>query len=156
MIREKAIGRPVHRKTDSIEVDSAVVLGRQQLDRLLEFRLVRNVALIVVSRQASVVSRLMRGPSNRSGTVSDQRGGISVPPTSSAPERARDLLFDLLGTDRLKPGDRLPSEKALCRQLGFSRPSIREALRQLEHERVLHCVQGRGRFVTGNRKRTWI
>jgi GntR family transcriptional regulator len=50
----------------------------------------------------------------------------------------------------LKPGNRLPSEEELSQRFGISRPTTREALKQLEHERVIRCVHGRGHFVEGD------
>lgn len=42
----------------------------------------------------------------------------------------------------LKPGDRLPSERAMMQQLGRSRPAIREALRMLEQGGYISSVHG--------------
>lgn len=47
----------------------------------------------------------------------------------------------------LKPGDPLPTEAALCADLGVSRSSVREALRQLEALDIVTVQQGRGSFV---------
>ena len=45
-------------------------------------------------------------------------------------------------TGGLKPGDRLPSERAMMQQLGRSRPAIREALRMLEQGGYISSTHG--------------
>ncbi|HET6308084.1 MAG TPA: GntR family transcriptional regulator [Rhodopila sp.] len=57
--------------------------------------------------------------------------------------RLRDAICD--GT--LRPGEKL-SEPALCRDLGVSRTSIREALRSLAAEKLVTIVPNRGPSVT--------
>jgi GntR family transcriptional repressor for pyruvate dehydrogenase complex len=51
----------------------------------------------------------------------------------------------LLTSGRLRPGDRLPPERALAEQLGVSRPSVREALKVLEALGVVETTGGQGR-----------
>lgn len=48
----------------------------------------------------------------------------------------------------LKPGDRLPPEKALSESLGLSRSSLREAVKALEIIHVLDVRRGDGTYVT--------
>jgi DNA-binding FadR family transcriptional regulator len=50
---------------------------------------------------------------------------------------------------RLGCGDKLPSERELCRRFGASRVAVREALRALEHRGLLEVRQGSagGHFV---------
>ena len=50
---------------------------------------------------------------------------------------------------RLTSGDRLPSERELCRRFGASRVAVREALRALEYRGLLEVRQGSagGHFV---------
>lgn len=55
----------------------------------------------------------------------------------------RDAISDL----RLKPGQMLV-ERELCELTGASRPSVREALRQLESEGLVASVTGKGTVVT--------
>lgn len=47
-----------------------------------------------------------------------------------------------LATGRLRPGDRLPSERDLAQQLGVGRNSVREALRALEVSGILRLHKG--------------
>lgn len=49
---------------------------------------------------------------------------------------------------RLKPSDRLPSEKELCQQWHASRSTTRKALAQLVAEGKIISVQGKGSFVS--------
>lgn len=46
-----------------------------------------------------------------------------------------------------KVGDRLPSERDLAQQMGVSRPSVREAIQQLEHQGIIETVHGGGSLV---------
>ncbi len=61
----------------------------------------------------------------------------------------------LIGDGEYAPGARLPAERDLARQLGVSRPSVREALIALEVEGLLDVRVGSGIYVSqpGNRRR---
>jgi len=56
-------------------------------------------------------------------------------------------ILQLMGDGNLTAGSRLPSERELAGQLSVSRPSVREALRQLELMGVIEARQGAGAFV---------
>lgn len=51
-------------------------------------------------------------------------------------------------TNKLRAGDKLPSEESLARRLGVSRTATREALRSLEALGVVEARQGYGRVVS--------
>src|SRR6056297_1449394 len=47
----------------------------------------------------------------------------------------------------LRPGERLPSERELAEQLGVSRPSLREAVAELQAQGLLTSRAGAGVYV---------
>ncbi len=59
-------------------------------------------------------------------------------------------LTDLIARNVLKPGDRLPPERELCKQFGVGRSSLREALRSLSVMGILDGRVGEGTFVCDN------
>ena len=59
-----------------------------------------------------------------------------------ASEAIYDQLRELITSGVLKPGDRLPSERAMMEQLHRSRPTIREALRMLEQGGYVASTHG--------------
>lgn len=60
---------------------------------------------------------------------------------------AVDQILNLIAEGRLKPGDRLPSERELVKQLKVSRTSVREALRALEAKGIIEVKPGSGSFI---------
>ena len=66
----------------------------------------------------------------------------------SRTQRAVRLLTDLITSGKLASGDFLPSEPALSKQLGISRPTVRLALRTLETRGLVVTRHGVGVQVT--------
>ncbi len=69
--------------------------------------------------------------------------------TPRAFEEIADQIRLELSNRRLRPGDRLPAERALAEQFGVSRNTLREALRSLENSGLLRLQKGAsgGAFV---------
>lgn len=65
-------------------------------------------------------------------------------------ERVYEQAQELISRLGLQPGDRLHTEAELAELFGVSRSTVREALRQLEQEGVVHAVQGQGRFISAS------
>src|SRR5512145_667952 len=62
-----------------------------------------------------------------------------------------DQLAALIEGGEYAPGQRLPPERDLAKQLGVSRPSVREALIALEVEGFVEVRMGSGVYVTDRR-----
>ncbi len=54
-----------------------------------------------------------------------------------------------------KPGDRLPPERKLAEAFGVSRPSVREAIKQLAARGLVESRQGGGTYVTDRLERSF-
>lgn len=61
--------------------------------------------------------------------------------------QVRDRIWDAIQEGHYRTGDQLPSEQKLVSRFGVSRPTVREALKLLEEERLVFCRHGVGRFV---------
>lgn len=57
-------------------------------------------------------------------------------------------FVEMLREDRIKVGERLPSERSLADMFQVSRPSVREALRVMETIGIIETRPGGGAFVT--------
>ena len=69
---------------------------------------------------------------------------VEVPSTR---DRVVEHIRRLIESGGLKPGDRLPGERDLAHELGFSRPSVRSGLEALESMGVVVSRRGAGTFI---------
>ncbi len=58
-----------------------------------------------------------------------------------------DQLLSLITNGKVKPGEQLPPERVLARDLKVSRQSIREALKRAESKGLVKVRQGEGTFI---------
>src|SRR5215470_9046043 len=72
-----------------------------------------------------------------------------VQPLRSAPttEQVVARVYELIKHQNLQPGERLPPERELSKQLGISRPALRAGLSSLISMGVLQSRQGAGTFI---------
>lgn len=69
--------------------------------------------------------------------------------TKMLSESIADQLLSMIGPDRqYQPGDKLPNETDLSKQLGVSRSTLREAIRMLSAGGVLEIRRGLGTYIT--------
>ena len=63
-------------------------------------------------------------------------------------QTAQRLYNQIVVERRLHPGDKLPNELDLSRELGVGRTTLREAIRDLTVQGVLEVRRGKGTFVS--------
>jgi GntR family transcriptional regulator len=68
----------------------------------------------------------------------------------------RKLLEAEIVSGRWAPGERLPSEPAICEQFQLSRTTVRQALAELESEGLIRKQKGRGTFIAEPRSTSWL
>ncbi len=61
-----------------------------------------------------------------------------------------DYVQQLLQEDRLRIGQKLPTERELADEIGVGRYSVREGLRIMENMGVIESIQGSGNYLSGN------
>jgi len=62
-------------------------------------------------------------------------------------EQLRQYVIDRLKSGQLKPGDEMPTERALAEQVGVARGTVTRSLAALEQQGLIRRIQGRGTFV---------
>jgi GntR family transcriptional repressor for pyruvate dehydrogenase complex len=72
---------------------------------------------------------------------------MDVIPRAKLPDLVVDAIAKFITQNKLRPGDRLPTEKAVSEQLGIGRTSVREGMRKLETLGVLESRQGDGVYL---------
>ena len=77
-------------------------------------------------------------------------GQVQVRPVRKAYEQVADQLREMILSGQLPQAQRLPNEAALAAQFGVSRPTVREALRELSALSLIRTTKGAtgGSFVT--------
>ena len=64
--------------------------------------------------------------------------------TPSLPDRVAEQLTEAIVSRQLRAGDRLPSERELCKKFKVSRTVVREAVRSLAAQGLVGVTSGRG------------
>jgi GntR family transcriptional repressor for pyruvate dehydrogenase complex len=74
---------------------------------------------------------------------------VAAPSTTSpAAQRVVSHICELFEAGQLRPGDRLPSERALAQTIGVSRPSLRAGLQSLAAVGLVASRRGSGTYVS--------
>jgi GntR family transcriptional repressor for pyruvate dehydrogenase complex len=79
---------------------------------------------------------------------------VTVPPALRLSDVIARQLEQMIVEGRLRPGEGLPSERELAKQIGVSRPSLREALSELRSRGLIAPARNGGAVVTELTKAT--
>ncbi|MHB8618861.1 MAG: FadR/GntR family transcriptional regulator [Chloroflexota bacterium] len=92
---------------------------------------------------------LSQPPPERSGKAKPSSSQVRLEPVkrSRVYEDIVAQILQLMADGHLVAGERLPPERELAARLAVSRPSVREAMRQLELMGVIESRQGSGAYV---------
>jgi GntR family transcriptional repressor for pyruvate dehydrogenase complex len=107
-------------------------------------------------RHPTGVSKGRVAMTSRTPGGTDSAVAWELSPTSRKPipDLIGDRILELVRAEVLKPGERLPTEPELARQMGVARSSLRTALQRLQAQGVVAVNRGRGWFVTSEPDRS--
>jgi GntR family transcriptional regulator len=82
-------------------------------------------------------------------------GDGEVHKNSSVPiySQVERIVMDMIGSGKLSPGQRAPSEREIAQTLGISRMTARAAMSNLVADGYLYSVPGKGTFVSNPKMR---
>ena len=100
-----------------------------------------------------ITKHLAKGSINQRDESNESLDEVSPIRRTSLSDKIIEQIINLISRKVLKPGQRLPSEKELCKRFGVGRTSIREALRSLAVMGILDGRVGEGTFVSKNNQR---
>ena len=109
----------------------------------------QTISLASLNKLVGIVKRILMRPGTRKlkGLVVEAMKPVSR--TSLSDEIVQQITA-LISREVLKPGERLPSERELCKRFGVGRTSLREALRSLAVMGILDGRVGEGTFVSSS------
>lgn len=94
-----------------------------------------------------VASAIVRRPSRLVGSITVPDASLRPIPRSPLYEQVAQRLRAFIDAQRLKPGDRLMSERDLAERLGVSRTSVRQALTALKVMGLVEIRHGDGVYL---------
>ena len=63
-------------------------------------------------------------------------------------EQLKNKIVEMVMIGELKPDDQLPSVRSLARELGVNPNTVQKAYQDLERERIIYSVAGRGSYIS--------
>jgi DNA-binding GntR family transcriptional regulator len=64
-----------------------------------------------------------------------------------------DILLQKINNGEYNPGDKIPSEQDLCEEYDISRPTVRQAIKELVQKGILIKLKGKGTFLLESDKK---
>jgi GntR family transcriptional repressor for pyruvate dehydrogenase complex len=83
-------------------------------------------------------------------------GYLSTPRVARAADAIMDQIERLILEGKVRPGQKLPSERSLAEEFDVSRPTVREAIQKLEARGLIQRRHGGGTFVAEHVGSTFI
>ena len=81
---------------------------------------------------------------------------LSIDPRSTKPvyQQVVDAVREAVAKGILEQGDRMPAVREMASQLTINHNTVARAYQELERDRVIEVLRGRGTFVAASRPRT--